>query len=258
MVEGTQSIDRAFSIIDVVANGDAKGVSFGEIENHTGLARATARRISLLLVRRGLLIRDLNTRNYHLGPRIYELGLMVLPSYEFRDIYQPAIEKLVKVTGDTAFLNRIVGDDLMCLSRESGSFPVKTFVLDVGVKRPIGAGAGSIAILASMDPEQARTLLTRNIDRLSEAGHSLENINHYIDKAIKLGYVIRKTQQLGICTVAMAIHDSTGMPFASLSVSSILGRMKNEHLELSIEALEEGVKTIVSALAHSRPMHITS
>ena len=69
------------------------------------------------------------------------------------------------------------------------------------------------------------------------------------------GYVARDVSGLGTRTIAMALHDSTGKPFASLSVSTIRDRMQGEHLECVVAALGEEVATIREKLSRLRPQH---
>ncbi len=255
MAEGTQSIDRAATILNIVAREHKNGASFADIMNETQLKRPTTRRLLMALVEHGFVEFDGDSKRYHLGPKIYEFGLQVLPFFDFQEVYRPSLMRLVESTGDTVFLNRLVGDDMVCIARETGSFPVKAFVLDVGVQRPLGLGAGGLAILAAMDEAQAQAMLQRNQKRLKDSDTAPERIPVLIEEARQKGYVSREVSRLGIRTVAMAILDSAGTPFASLSVSTIQERMRGDHLEMVVNALEREVRRINDKLSKMRPLH---
>ncbi|WP_289044202.1 IclR family transcriptional regulator [uncultured Aliiroseovarius sp.] len=254
MTPGTQSIDRAAMLIDIVAGGHAEGTSFVEVLEHSGLTRPTARRLLQALSAHGLVQQDQGSRLYFLGPRIYELGLIVFPTYDFQDICQPELDQLVDKTGDTIFLNRVVGDKMSCIARETGVFPVKAFVLDVGIQRPIGFGASGMAVLAAMTENEAQAVLDRNASDLADFSGGLPRILELVAKGRADGYVERTSEKLGVRTVAMAICDRVGTPFASISISSIQERMTGEHLDTVITAMRENVEKIHAKLTKKRPM----
>ncbi|WP_425089721.1 IclR family transcriptional regulator [Stappia sp.] len=255
MAEGTQSFDRAVGLLDIVSRNNRDGVAFADLLAATQLTRPTARRLLMALAEHGFVEQDAASKRYFLGPKVYELALLVLPSFDFREIYQPSLNRLVEDTGDTVFLNRVVSDDIVCIARESGSFPVKAFILDVGVQRPIGIGAGGIAVLSEMEAEEAAALLGRNAERIAALGGDTSVAARLMEEARKRGYVARDVSGLGTRTIAMALHDSTGKPFASLSVSTIRDRMQGDHLECVVAALGEEVATIREKMSRLRPQH---
>lgn len=254
MVTGAQTLDRATAIIDIVASGGTEGVRFQEIEKKCELTRPTARRLLQSLVHHGLVAQDKESRRYYLGPRIYELSLVVQPVFDFKQLYQPSIERLIDLTGDTVFLNRVTGDRVTCIARESGNYPVKAFMLDVGVQRTIGLGAGGIAILSAMPLDAANLHLQTHAEELSDFRSGDDPLTDVIETARATGYVCRDVTSFGVRTIAMAIRDCRDVPFASLSVSSIRDRMQGEHLQLAVGALEKEVARLEKRLSRMRPM----
>lgn len=254
MAAGTQSIDRAAMMIDIVARGHPEGIAFPDVLERSGLTRSTARRLLQALGEHGFVRQDPASRRYLLGHKIYELGLIAFPTYDFKDIYQPGLDQLVRITGDTVFLNRVIGDNMTCIARESGTFPVKAFVLEVGVVRPIGIGASGMAVLAALPPAEAERILDRNASELRGFDGGLDRIRELVAQARESGHVDRRIDELGIRTVATAIRDSAGTPFASLSVSSILERMTGEHLQTVLAALRDEAAKISARLSTKRPI----
>ncbi|WP_417247264.1 IclR family transcriptional regulator [Celeribacter sp.] len=252
---GTQSIDRAVSLINIIAQRHAEGISFNELLTLSNLTRPTARRLAQALLQHGFIRQDGKSRLYQLGPRIHELGLIVLPSFDFEELYQPTIKRLAKNSGDTVFLNRVTGTTMTCLARESGDFPVKAFVLDVGVQRTIGMGAGGLAVLAAMPATLQEPIISKNREELETFYHSEANMRGIIETAQEKGYVCREVPELGIRTLAMAIQDSLGQPFASLSVSSIATRMQDPHKSKVLTMLREEVALLNEQLSQMRPVN---
>ncbi|GAA5071465.1 IclR family transcriptional regulator [Roseibacterium beibuensis] len=255
MAKGTQSLDRALDILEQIAVQSRDGVRLNDLVNDTRLSRATLHRLLASMVERGIVDHDVKARRYFLGAKLNLWAMTAMPFFDFRDIYAPAISGLVEKTGDTAFLTRRIGDENICLARESGSFPVKAFVLEVGMRRPLGLGAGGVAILAATRPAEADEILARNREAFLSANADPEDIARHVAAARETGHVVRNIGHLGVRTVAMAIHDSSGKPAASLSVSTIMERMAGAHLTMVIDALAGATQAISSELAKQRPLN---
>lgn len=255
MVKGTQSLDRAMDMLERIAKGGRDGVRLNDLLQHSELSRATLHRLLASLVGHGVVDHDTRARRYYLGSKLNLWAMTAMPFFDFRDIYAPVMSDLVATTGDTAFLTRRVGDENICLARESGSFPVKAFVLDVGVRRPLGLGAGGMAILAATRPTEADEILARNSAAFVAAGANPDDIARQVADAREIGHVQRNIGDLGVRTIAMAIYDSSGQPAASLSVSTIMERMAGPHLNMVIDALGRAVAEAGAQLAHQRPLN---
>src|SRR3989304_4526478 len=93
-------------------------------------------------------------RRAGMGQRAFELGLAAAPRFNLPDMFRPSLHRIAEKTGDTVFLTARSGNDSVCIDRKEGSFPIKTFTLEVGARRPLGAGAGGPAALMLL-PGQA-------------------------------------------------------------------------------------------------------
>jgi len=64
------------------------------------------------------------------------------------------------------FLIARSGYDSVCIDRREGAFPIKTFTLDVGTRRPLGAGAGGLALLLLLPDEEVDAIIAANAVRI--------------------------------------------------------------------------------------------
>ena len=69
-----QSLDRAFSILDVLAEGGEAGVSLTRIAESVGINSSTARHLLATLIARRVVEQDPVSRRYRLGVHLIELG----------------------------------------------------------------------------------------------------------------------------------------------------------------------------------------
>ncbi|HZQ61201.1 MAG TPA: helix-turn-helix domain-containing protein, partial [Casimicrobiaceae bacterium] len=145
--DGTQSIQRAAMLVRVIASRSRTGMRLSEVVQHAHLERSTARRILKCLAAEGLVTQDAASRRYFLGPLVFELGLAAAPRFNLVDTCRPSLQRIAEKTGDTVFLTVRSGYDSVCLDRREGSFPIKALMMEPGTRRPLGAGAGGLALL---------------------------------------------------------------------------------------------------------------
>ena len=230
-LSGTQSIERALSLLREIAAHNRSGSRLLDLATRTGLQRPTVHRMLKCLAAENMVQQDPDTHRYFLGPMVFELGLTAAPRFNLREICHPALTRLAEVTGDTVFLTQRSGLDAVCLDRHEGTFPIKTFTLEIGMRRPLGVGIGSLAILAELPEEDIRNIVASNAPRLPEYGLTPGSLLSQIKKAQKLGYAVRETPSLaGVRSIGQALHNRSGVPFAALSVSAISSRMNEKRV----------------------------
>jgi DNA-binding IclR family transcriptional regulator len=245
-LSGTQSIQRAFSLLREIAGRNRAGARLSELAAATGLRRSTTHRIAQSLVAERMVMQDADTRRYFLGPMAYELGLAAAPRFDLRERCQEALTRIAEKTGDTVFLTARSGFDAVCIDRREGNFPIKAFTLEVGGRRPLGVGGGSLAILSGLPDEEMRLLVEHNGARLAEwDGLTPAGLIAQARRAQKLGYVVRDIHTVaGIRTIAMAIRNGAGVPFAAISVSAITSRMPERRQHELAAMLKEEIRDV--------------
>ena len=228
---GTQSIERAVSLLRELAMVNRTGASVSQLALAAGIDRATAYRMLRCMAAESLLSYSESMRKYFLGPLAFELGSAAADRMELRAVCRPALLQIAQQSGDTAFLIARTGFDSVCLDRVEGSYPVKTFVVDVGTRRPLGLGAGGVAMLSAMPPAEAASLIKHNEARLAAMDGAFEAISarrllslvaRVRAKNGAASYVLKLT---GVCSLAVPLLTPQGRPIASLSVAAIKSRM---------------------------------
>ena len=247
---GTQTLHRAASIVRLVAARNRPGMRLTDVVKFSGLQRPTAHRILKGLIAEGLLTQDPESRLYSLGPLVFELGLAAAPQFNLSDICRPSLQRIAEKTGDTVFLSVRSGHDSVCIDRKEGSFPIKTFTLEIGMRRPLGVGIGSVAILAALPDEDIRHIISSNAPRLPEYGLTSNSLLAQVKKAQKLGYAVRETPSLaGVRSIGQALHNRGGVPFAALSVSAISSRMNEKRVAELAALLRNETRSIEKQLS---------
>jgi DNA-binding IclR family transcriptional regulator len=253
MEQGAQSIYRAVAILKELANRNSLGSGMTELAGATGLTGPTVHRMLRALVDVGLAHQRSPDRRYVLGPLLQQLCMQLGPPPDLASIARAATERLAELTGDTAFFLRRTGAEMLCVSRTSGSFPVKTLLTEVGTRRLLGLGAGGLAVLARLPKDEAMALLVRNKAAYREAGRPVETLLAEMEETAASGHAVRRLAELGATTVATALCDGGGRPFAALSMSAISQRMDGTHLEDAIRHLDKMRGELQESLLFATP-----
>jgi DNA-binding IclR family transcriptional regulator len=236
------SLERAISLLNVVAESDA-GLRLKDAAQALGLSTSTAHRILSALVEHRMLRQiDVDgSRIYIPGSSLYRLGQAAARHYSLVDLARPSMRRLAERTQDTVFLSARDRDEAVCLDRVVGDYPIKTLTLSVGDRRPLGVGAGSLALLAAL-PEAERSAIVRN-DRSREQRYPAftpESLTKWVNAANRLGYAHNPERvNPGMSAVAVAIRGADGAPLGAISVAAVRSRMQGERLLEIVNLLKE-------------------
>jgi DNA-binding IclR family transcriptional regulator len=223
---GTQSIERAFALMKQVSAANAGGVNVPMLAEKMHLNRTTVYRLLTCLVAQGALRHDAKARRYFLGPLALELGTAARHQLDFRELLAPALTRIAEATGDTVFLLVRDGSDSVCIDRRLGSFPIKTLVVEVGTRRPLGIGAGGLAMLSALSDHDLQRIIHGNASRFAAFGATARSMLKAARAAKQSGYVSADVQGVaGVTAIALPVIDVHGSPVAALAVAAIAQRM---------------------------------
>lgn len=247
----SQSISRAVLILRLVAaNGEGKRLV--DLQRETGLTKPTVHRILNTLRRHGLVDQQEHSKRYILGQEITTLGWTASrQAYDLRDLAADQMVEVAQRTGDTSFLSVRSGYDVVCLDRQSGSYPVKAFTIDVGNRRPIGVGAGGMVLLASLPDHEWQGILADVDARLEPYSvPDISVIQQAVEKARQSGYALSDGFVLsGVRGIGVSIRDVDGSTVAALSLAAIKERITPERLPELISILKSHASHIEQRIA---------
>ncbi|WP_321794704.1 IclR family transcriptional regulator [Caballeronia sp. J97] len=244
------SLKRGVLLLKLLATAGSRGLALTELTGKTGIPHPTVHRVLRQLLSEGLVQHSGETRRYRLGPLAFELGVACSTMHDIRDVCQPQMESLAETTGDTAYLVVRSGFEAVCMHRCEGSFPVRALVLEIGSRRPLGVGAGGMAILSAVGDDERHEIFNRIAASLPAFGHlSVDEVETACLQARARGMsVIRNRVTLGIAAVGVPICNSFGQPIAALSVAALSQRMTERKIAFTAESLKKAVKTVETKL----------
>ncbi|MFJ6158650.1 IclR family transcriptional regulator [Pseudarthrobacter sp. NPDC092184] len=232
-VQGAQVVSRIAGLLRLVARS-AEGMSLAGLVKESGLTRPTVHRLLSSLASEGLLDHDPISGNWVLGPEILLMGSVASARFPLEEIARPSLRRLAEATGESAFFSIRRGSETVCLLREEGSFPVRSFVLHEGVRFPLGVASAGTAILAFLPETEQEELLGNWQGHAGAfaASHTRELVRANLAQTRMSGYSVNPGLVLeGSWGMGAAVFDASGRPAWALSLTGIEPRFKPERQE---------------------------
>jgi IclR family acetate operon transcriptional repressor len=242
---GVQSIERAFDLLEMLADaGGALGLS--ELAAVSGLPLPTVHRLVRTLVNRGY-VRQEASRRYTLGSRLIRLG--EISSQMLGTWLRPFLAQLVRLTGETANLAMLDGDEVVYIAQVPSPHSMRMFTEPGRRVQPHCTAVGK-ALLAELPPGEARALLERD----GMPAYTPATITDpdlliaHLEVIRKQGYAVDEgEQEVGVRCFAVAVPDAPGS--LAISTSGPQARMTDDAAARIVPALKRAAREISETIA---------
>ena len=138
------------------------------------------------------------------------------------------------------------GLDAVCIDRLEGSYPIQARTLDVGGRRPLGCGAGGLALLLELTDDEIERVIVTNTSRLASIGHMTpDRMRAAVRKSRKAGYAVNEEDVLpGVSAIGVSIRPKNGPAYAAISIAGISARFEGARREELAALLMKEVKVL--------------
>lgn len=212
-----------------------------ELSASTRLNKVTALRILETLVQEGFVQRTADGRAYLPGVEALAFAASFKRSDDVRELARAGLVRLAELSEDTALLSVRSGVEAVCVERQVGSYPIRANYLDIGSRRPLGVGAGSMALLAFLPDREVEAVIGVLGARLAPYPRSTpDSMRAEISAARKRGYVVLLDVVIDkMGAIGAPIFDPTGRPIAALSIAALSERIRDREAMLGEALLRE-------------------
>lgn len=226
---GAQSLQRAIALLRTVARRNDTGARLSDLARDLDLHPATARRLLSVLSAEGLTSFDPVSKLYTLGFTLYHLG-SAANQFAVREQFHGVLDRIAEETEDTVFLIIRCGNDCMCVARIEGRYPIRALTIDVGVSRPLGVGAGSLALIAFLPRKEFEKVVAANAHRYPAFNRlTADIIRATAQSSRRRGYVLSEGLFWpGVTSISVPVPGPNGDIIAAITVTAISSRMKRE------------------------------
>jgi DNA-binding IclR family transcriptional regulator len=204
---GSRTLARGLAVLQALGAA-ADGATVAELAGVTRLDRAVLYRLLDTLTEAGFVVRDPDTRRFHLGVALVELGARASRSLEVRRLAAPAMRSLMDRASESVSLAVRDRSDTVVVDRLE---PPGLFVrigYHVGFRHPLHVGAHGRALLSHLDHGE-QSPFTERYPTLADE----------LDACRRRGFALSSDElERGTCGVASAVLDRVGRPVASLGI----------------------------------------
>jgi len=219
------TVERATAVLMLFAGTRVSSLGVTEIANSLSLSKAVVHRVLVSLKAANLVVVDVDTRRYSLGPASLALGQAYLANLDLRKVARPCMIRLVEATRETVTLSVRLGEARVYIDQVAPQVEVAMSV-NLGRAFPLYAGASSKAFLAFLpeaEQESYLSALTKPTVIDPEALHDELTTIRKRGFARSFG-----ERQAGAGSVAAPVFDHTGEPVAVMSVAGPAERFRGE------------------------------
>ncbi len=225
----TGSIARAARIIDVLTPAP-DGLTLSQIVERSEFSKTTAFRVLANMQEVGFVFQDPESRLYLLGHKLANISQIAARS-NIAGMAQRGMARLAALSEDTVFLSVPEGAAAICVARATGAYPIRTLTLNVGDRRPMGVGAGALALFCAMSDEKRAAILTANQGWMAEFGITDADISAGFAGYLTNGYAANIGQVVaGTSAVSTPIITTSKRVVGALAIGAVDARMSPERI----------------------------
>jgi DNA-binding IclR family transcriptional regulator len=252
-------IPRGVALLRLLATAGRRGAALTTLAQRTGLPNSTVHRLLAQLMKMRLVMQIDDRQAYMLGPLAYELGLVAAQQFDIRELCRPAMQRLASDSSETVYLVQRSGMEAVCIDFQQGPGTLRVVTLQMGSRRPLGLGAGGLAILAAMNAEESEEVLAAVIGSIENEWHFPQSeLRDSLAQTRMQGYAVIKNRITpGVTAFGKAFRDSLGQVFGAVTVAGMNSRLTPARIEMLLASLVNAATTIEKALrSHQWARHV--
>ncbi|MBR1153350.1 IclR family transcriptional regulator [Bradyrhizobium sp. JYMT SZCCT0428] len=252
---GVQSVDRALSIIETLAEDDA-GYRLSDLAIRTGLSTSTVHRLLSTLESRRFVQFDRTESKWHVGARSFTVGATFARRRNFSAQAVPYLRKLRDLTRETANL-AVVDDEFIVVLTRMESREIMRSLTQVGGRVAMVASGVGKAVLATWSDEDVNVIIRHHgMPRLTEKSIVRpSDLFKELEKVRRQGFAIDDEEAcMGLRCIAAVVYNDCSEPLAAISVSGMTSRLTDDRLPQLGQTVREVAAELTVALGGVKPV----
>lgn len=241
-----QSVARALTLIEILAQ-EKRDLSLTELSKKSGWPKSTVHGLIATLRDFHMVEQAEETGYYRLGIRLFELGNIVMRSWDIAAIAKPYLRKLNNNLGEMVQLAMEDRGEVLYLDKLDSNRMMR-IVSEIGTRLPMHcSGLGKVLLAYKKDENEIKKILTQKGMR-AMTSHTIVTIADFLKEAELIrerGYGMDDQEIMdGLRCVAVPIFDAEDQVNYAISISGFYGNLRGEHLNNVIAELKDTAKNI--------------
>ena len=223
-----RATERVIDILELAA-ASQDGLALKDVSRGVETPKSSLLPLLRTLTARGYLARG-RAGEYRLGPRAAALAGRARAGRDLAEVARPALEALMRRTGETVFLATLTADGTaIAYVDKVESEQIIRYSSGVGDRRPLHATASGKAILAFL-PEARREETVRSLDLVRYTDRTvgtLPGLRASLEEVRRAGVCVNVEEIVpGACGIAAPILDQRGAPLAACAIGGPTDRVR--------------------------------
>jgi len=251
---GVQSVDRALSILETLAEDD-EGYRLSDLAVRTGLSASTVHRLLATLESRRFVQFDRAESKWHVGVRSFTVGASFARRRNFSTQAIPYLRKLRDLTRETANLAVVDDEYIIVLTRMESREIMRSLTQVGGRVAMVTSGVGKAVLATYSDEEVGAVIRHHGMPRLTEKSIVRpSDLFKELDKIRKQGFAIDDEEAcMGLRCIAAVVYNDCAEPLAAISVSGMTSRLTDDRLPEIGQIVREVAGELTLALGGAMP-----
>jgi IclR family transcriptional regulator, acetate operon repressor len=247
-----RSVDNTLQILLMLQEQPTLRVS--DIAARLGVARSTAHRLLAALVHRGFVARHPETRHYHPGPLLWEIGLTAMATLDEGSAARRHLEWLGEETGETCHLMCLEGTDVRFVAGYEGRNPVHIGTT-VGTRLPAHATSGGKYLLAHLRAKTLVAMYAYAPDPLTDRTIvSLPSLGQELTAIRRRGFATSFGESdEGLAAIATGVWGPAQRPVGAIAIAAPAARVAREDVPRLLRPLRTAAARLTAELGGTVP-----
>lgn len=233
-----QSVDRALSILQLLAEGSSEGLTLTEISRGLELNQSTCHHLLSTLRVRRFVSQDEKTRRYRLGIKAVEIGQAAVQQVDLVRVALPHMKELMAAAEENINLVVLDNDSVVYVAQVPCDRTVRMFTR-IGERAPLHCtGVGKVLLAGLPEAKKADLLNSIELPRFTAATICDRNLlRQELQKVSARGYAMdQEEREEDVTCIAAPLNDHNGEVVAALSISAPSSRLdkKRQHALLPL------------------------
>ncbi|MBR0701479.1 helix-turn-helix domain-containing protein [Bradyrhizobium diazoefficiens] len=228
---GVQSVDRALSILETLAEDD-EGYRLSDLAIRTGLSASTVHRLLATLESRRFVQFDRAESKWHVGSRAFTVGASFARRRNFSTQAIPYLRKLRDLTRETANLAVVDDEFIIVLTRMESREIMRSLTQVGGRVAMVTSGVGKAVLATYSDEDVGAVIRHHGMPRLTEKSIVRpSDLFKELEKIRKQGFALDDEEAcMGLRCIAAVVYNDCAEPLAAISVSGMTSRLTDDRL----------------------------
>lgn len=222
-----QSVDRALSILQLLAEESSDGLALTEISRRLGLNQSTCHHLLSTLRVRRFVSQDEESRRYRLGIKAVEVGQAAMQQVDLVRVALPQMEELMALVQENVNLVVLDNDSVVYVAQVPCDRTVRMFTR-IGERAPLHCTGVGKVLLAGLPKEERSDLIDRlELPRFTAATIcDGDLLKQELEQVATRGYAMdREEREEDVTCIAAPLRDYSGEVVAGVSISAPSSRL---------------------------------